>query len=267
MMVLVTALAFAGEPCTVSERTWLDARWTVAEVDLSQARLELIGQRPEAPALHTLGRTAAVVATEGRTPLFATNAGIYMEDRRPLGLHIEASVRYRATNRAEGYGNFYLMPNGVFAVGDAGAAVVATSEVPDTVPAWRLATQSGPLLVRAGAIHPAFQPDSRSRKVRSLVAVCSPTKVFLAVSRDRVRFHDTATFARDGLGCADALYLDGTVSEYWTPQRPGVEGDPQGYGGVLVVSVVSVEGESSSAPRPADRPDEHDGGGGGPVDR
>jgi len=261
LLVALLSVALAS-PVVVSEQTWKGTRWVVAEVDLTEAHVQLVGQRPGSPELHTVGRSARWVAAQGRVPLFATNAGIYMEDRRPLGLHIEAGTRYRDTNRADGYGNFYLKPNGVFFIGPLGAAVIGTTEVPDTTPSWTLATQSGPMLVRGGVLHPKLNPTSKSRKTRSFVGVRDPQHIVLAVSLDRVRFHDTATFARDSLKCADALYLDGTVSEFWTPERPSVEGDPLGYGGVLVVSV-SAEGSGARTP---DRPDEHHLGGGDAVD-
>ncbi len=237
MALLLGASVGATAPVVVRREVWEGVRWTVAEVDLSKAHIELVGQRAGAPVPHTLARTAQWVVDQGRRPLFATNAGIYTEDRRPLGLHIEAGVRYQAINRADGVGNFYLQPNGVFGIGPDGAAVRETSEVPTGVVGWTLATQSGPLLLRDKTPHPRFLRDSRSRKIRSWVGVVDASHIVLAVSLDRVRFHDTATFARDGMGCTDALYLDGTISEYWTPERAQVEGDPRGYGSVLVISV------------------------------
>jgi len=220
----------------VSERTWQGSRWVVAEVDLSMASLDLVGQRATAPSPHTLGRTARQLKEAGVEVGFATNAGIYMEDRRPLGLHIEAGHQHRDVNRAEGHGNFYMKPNGIFALGAEGAIVRRTTEVPDDPAGFTLATQSGPLLVRDDVIHPKFLPESKSRKVRSVVGVRDPQHIVLAVSVDRVRFYDAATFLRDELGCADALYLDGTVSSWWTPKRSHIEGDPDGYGGILVVT-------------------------------
>jgi len=219
----------------VSERTWKGSRWVVAEVDLSKATVDLIGQRPGSPSPHTLGRTARKLVQDDIVVGFATNAGIYMEDRRPLGLHIEAGQQYRGLDRADGHGNFYLQPNGVFALGDSGAVVRRTDELTEVPADWTLATQSGPLMVRAGVLHPRFDPESTSRKVRSAVGVRDARHIVFAVSLDRVRFHDAATFFRDELGCADALYLDGTVSSWWTPKRAHIEGDPAGYGGVLVV--------------------------------
>ena len=38
----------------------------------------------------------------------------------------------------------------------------------------------------------------------------------LAISEDRVNFHEFATFFRDELGCDNALFLDGTVSSLYS---------------------------------------------------
>jgi uncharacterized protein YigE (DUF2233 family) len=73
----------------------------------------------------------------------------------------------------------------------------------------RFATQSGPLLVIEGALHPALIEGSSDRKQRNGVGVSSPNMVHFAISQRRVNFHDFARFFRDGLGCDDALFLDG----------------------------------------------------------
>lgn len=243
-LLLVLALGCSDSPAsprgiTVQTLTHHGARWTVATVDLEHASLRLVGQAKDAPTPHTLGElTAWVERSSGVAPVVAMNAGIYMEDRRPLGLHVEDGTAYRGVNKAEqGYGNFYLMPNGIFSLGPGGAAVTPTAEWGDRpVDQLRLATQSGPLLVHGGELHPRLMPGSPNLKRRNGVGVKSPTTVVLASSEDRVRFHDMATLFRDVLGCADALYLDGTVSAMRTPAQPEAEGDPAGYSGVLVVT-------------------------------
>ena len=94
------------------------------------------------------------------------------------------------------------------------------------------ATQSGPMLVIEGALHPAFRPESPNLRIRNGVGVASDGSVWLVISREPVRFHDLATLFRDGLGCPDALYLDGTVSELATgPAHRG-----RRFSGALVVS-------------------------------
>jgi uncharacterized protein YigE (DUF2233 family) len=78
----------------------------------------------------------------------------------------------------------------------------------------RDATQSGPLLVRGGALHPRFNRSSENRALRSGVGVRGRT-VVLAISRDDVNLWTFAALFRDELKCPDALYLDGVISALW----------------------------------------------------
>jgi uncharacterized protein YigE (DUF2233 family) len=80
------------------------------------------------------------------------------------------------------------------------------------------ATQSGPMLVISGKLHPKFLADSDSFKRRNGVGVDAAGRVHFAISEGAVRFYDFATFFRDRLGCADALYLDGTISSLYAPE-------------------------------------------------
>jgi uncharacterized protein YigE (DUF2233 family) len=63
-----------------------------------------------------------------------------------------------------------------------------------------------------GAIHPAFIVNSTDRKMRNGVGVTSTTEVHFVITKDRVSFYDFARFFRDGLGCRNALFLDGGVA-------------------------------------------------------
>ena len=49
------------------------------------------------------------------------------------------------------------------------------------------------------------------------MGVCAGGKVRFAISAGPVNFYTFATFFRDKLGCPDALYLDGSISAYATP--------------------------------------------------
>ena len=95
---------------------------------------------------------------------------------------------------------------------ESGAQVVETSEYPALRQKVILATQSGPLLVRGGKIHPAFNANSQSRTVRNGVGVPSPAVAVFAISEEAVNLYEFATLFRDVLGCPDALYLDGFIS-------------------------------------------------------
>ncbi len=156
------------------------------------------------------------------------NAGMYGHDRRPLGLYVADGRRLEPLNRGHGGGgNFFLLPNGVFWTDRRGAPHVdETSAFADLDVHPRWATQSGPLLVSGGVIHPAVSPNGTSLYVRNGVGVRGH-EAFFAISDGPVSFGRFARFLRDGLGCADALYLDGSVSSLWAPdlgRRDGREG-------------------------------------------
>jgi uncharacterized protein YigE (DUF2233 family) len=178
---------------------------------------------------------------ENRTLLFATNAGIYDREYRALGLTIADGKTLRPLNtaRAGGSGNFGMQPNGVFYVDRQGhAGVVATVDWRARGIDARVATQSGPMLVVDGAINPSFVEDSDSRKWRSGVCARTPDEVVFAVSEVPVTFHAFARVFRDELGCGEALYLDGTLSQIYTA-TDGYSGAPavmrKPYAGMLAV--------------------------------
>lgn len=74
------------------------------------------------------------------------------------------------------------------------------------------------MLVINGAVHPRFATDGESRYIRNGVGVRDPHTAYFVISRDPISFGRFARFFRDGLGCNDALFLDGHVSSLWAPQ-------------------------------------------------
>jgi len=80
------------------------------------------------------------------------------------------------------------------------------------------ATQSGPMLVIDGALHPRFLPDSTSRYVRNGVGTSADGKrTVFAISRNAVTFHEFGRLFRDGLDLPNALYFDGNISRLYAP--------------------------------------------------
>jgi uncharacterized protein YigE (DUF2233 family) len=206
----------------------------VAELDLRHAELALYGQSPGAGDVRTFAELHDYLEGRGRELIWATNAGIFSPEHRPLGLHVERGVERQAIDRAHGDGNFYLLPNGVFSVTAGRASVVPTDRVVDGP--RDLATQSGPLLLDAGVMHPAFREDSPNILLRSGVGVRDPHTVVFAISEGGVRFWELAALFRDDLGCRDALYLDGVISQWVDPDHPpsAAEG---AFAGLFVVTV------------------------------
>ncbi|HKH44717.1 MAG TPA: phosphodiester glycosidase family protein [Thermoanaerobaculia bacterium] len=142
---------------------------------------------------------------------------MYHGDFSAVGLFVSDGRQAVPLNTADGRGNFFLKPNGVFVVTESGARVLESSEYPELRERVVLATQSGPLLVLAGKIHPAFKPDSASRHIRNGVGVPSPDTALFVISEAPVSFYDFATLFRDKLHSPDALFLDGTISSLYAP--------------------------------------------------
>ncbi|WP_185829205.1 phosphodiester glycosidase family protein [Sphingomonas ginkgonis] len=150
---------------------------------------------------------------------FAMNAGMFGHANEPIGLYVEDHRTLAELNRRKGGGNFHVMPNGVFLVRDDGKAAVVTSAEFQPSPNIRFATQSGPMLVVAGAINPRFSADSPSRYVRNGVGIGPDGRPVFVMSDDEVSMGKFARFFQQALHCRDALYLDGSVSSLWVPEH------------------------------------------------
>ena len=144
--------------------------------------------------------------------LFAMNGGMYHDDLGPVGLYIEDGAQAKALQKKPSWGNFGLVPNGVFWADGNKAGVSETLAFAKSGRKPAFATQSGPMLVVRGRLHPKFRRTSDSFKVRNGVGVSPDGRVHFAMSHGAVNFWTFATLFRDHLGTPDALFLDGTVS-------------------------------------------------------
>jgi uncharacterized protein YigE (DUF2233 family) len=217
-VALFCSFAWALEVKTL---TYQGKRYTVVTVNLKTDQLELFGYSSPNQPLFTFEKAARWFASRGQTLLFATNAGMYRPDYGPVGLYVAGGKEKSSLKlcKTTSVGNFCLKPNGVFALTQNGAAVVVSEHYP-RLSGVSLATQSGPMLVVDGKIHQAFKPGSTSVHIRNGVGVRKATEVVFAISEDAVNFYSFAKFFRDGLGCPNALYFDGSVSSlYLKDQR------------------------------------------------
>jgi uncharacterized protein YigE (DUF2233 family) len=190
----------------------------VCKIRLPGDALRMFWRGPDGAALAGLVQVDGWLRTRNERLVCGSNAGIYGKDLRPIGLYVEDRQVYRRLNlRKDGYGNFYLQPNGAFVLTDQSATIWDTDALATVwdqlAPGVRYATQSGPLLLQNRQINPLFTPGSDNRLVRNAVCTRSPQDVVLARSRYAINFYDFAAMLRDGLGCQDALYLDGSISE------------------------------------------------------
>jgi uncharacterized protein YigE (DUF2233 family) len=149
---------------------------------------------------------------------FAMNAAMFNDRGAPIGLYVENGVRGHRINLRRGPGNFHLLPNGVFWQDAAGEVQVTGSRAYAAEPRTpHLSTQSGPMLVINGEIHPAFSDDGDSRLIRNGVGVSDAHTAFFVISETDASFGKFARFFRNRLHCRNALFLDGNVSSLWAP--------------------------------------------------
>jgi len=189
-------------------------RFTVCRVNVRNEHLQLFNTDENNQPFKRFDRLAAWLHTHGQTLLFAMNAGMYKPDFSPLGLFVSNSRQLVPLNISTGASNFFLKPNGVFALANTGAKVLKSSDYNRNH--VTLATQSGPLLVCDGTINPAFNPISKSRLYRNGVGVASPDAAIFVITETPVNFHEFATLFRDTLHCPNALFLDGTISSLYS---------------------------------------------------
>jgi uncharacterized protein YigE (DUF2233 family) len=218
--MLRLALAFLLAPVVASASTCRDATFEGASYTLCEVTLEddlrLFHSGTDGAYGSFKNLNTALEAT-GQTLGFAMNAGMYHRDLDPVGLYIEDGQERSGLVTRDGPGNFGLLPNGVFCFGKSFRVIESRSfkaEAPDC----RFATQSGPMLVLNGKLHPKLLPDSDSVYIRNGVGVSADgSRAVFAISNDEVNFHAFARFFRDDLGLSDALYFDGNISRLYAP--------------------------------------------------
>ena len=223
--LLATALTLAAHnnsalaetrPCLSTE--YERNAYIICEVDLRKHTLRLYWKRPDGTPYAYLSVLPRVLEGGAGRLLFATNAGMFDPALKPVGLYVEQGRELVHVNTTSGYGNFHMKPNGVFYVSGDRAAVVETRAFLKQRPPADLATQSGPMLVINGHLHPRFDRHSTSLKARNGVGVRADGKVIFAISQADVSFDTFARLFRDALNCPNALFLDGgSASNLYAP--------------------------------------------------
>lgn len=217
--VLLSACGTAREgPCLT--RIFENLPYLVCTFDAAEDDIRLFLRDEAGAPFGQFDRLANHVAAHGGSLVFAMNAGMYHDDRRPVGLYVEEGETEMGLVRSAGPGNFGMLPNGVFWIDTRRAGVSETLDYAerfaDDPP--RFATQSGPMLVIDGELHPSLNPDGTSLRRRNGVGVSADGRhVYFVISDVPVNFHSFARLFRNGLDTPNALYLDGAISKAYVP--------------------------------------------------
>jgi uncharacterized protein YigE (DUF2233 family) len=179
----------------------------------------------------TIQNLKSYIESKNATLLFAMNAGMFNKEYAPQGLFIQKQKTLSSLDTSSGNGNFYMKPNGVFYITTDNTPVICTTTGFINNGQINYATQSGPMLVIDGEIHPAFKEGSKNLNIRNGVGILPDKKVVFAMSKKEINFYDFANYFKK-LGCKNALYLDGFVSRAYLPEKNWVQTD--GNFGVMI---------------------------------
>lgn len=169
---------------------------------------------------------------ENKDLIFAMNGGMYKANLSPQGLYIENGRVMTAIDTInQGYGNFYMQPNGIFYLTNENKPVICTTNSFESYDNIKYATQSGPMLLIEGETHPTFREGSTHLNIRNGVGILENGNLLFAMSQEKINFHDFADYFKRK-GCKNALYLDGFVSRTYLPSKNWVQLD--GNFGVII---------------------------------
>jgi uncharacterized protein YigE (DUF2233 family) len=265
LLLLVAPGQAPAQNAVVSRQVRFEnSSFLVVDVDLQRAKLELHWRNPAGKPFLNFQALEDYLTANGQRLLAVMNAGIFDTNSRPLGLHIErGQILRRLNSRRSGYGNFYLQPNGVFYLEKTASGTRARLQTtvaferdhpnvrePGRTAQILEATQSGPMLVVDGKLNAAFKADSGNRLIRNAIGVQSSnslasnslgsnslgsSRVVLVLTETPVNFHTLARFLRDQLECANALYLDGNISNLYVPGSSKNSSSISDFGGMITV--------------------------------
>ncbi|MBW4706516.1 phosphodiester glycosidase family protein [Roseobacter sp. YSTF-M11] len=224
---MIRAMWLAGALITVAQGAaavecasviFQEARYSICEVDATVEDLELFLYDDAGDPLGQFATVDGALAEQNKRLIFAMNAGMYHENRAPVGHYVEDGKEIMRVIDTAGPGNFGLLPNGVFCLREGRADVFETTRYIKDDPRCEDATQSGPMLVIDGALHPRFLADGTSKYIRNGVGTSADgTRAYFAISDEPVNFHSFGLLFRDHIKVPNALYFDGNISRLYAP--------------------------------------------------
>jgi uncharacterized protein YigE (DUF2233 family) len=221
LLFLLLALTLPTQATEIHEESITHANTTYRIVRLPPTAVQLVWKNPAGQPYRTFANVQTAYAKKGRTVKFLINAGIFEPGGIPSGLHLENHQPLLPPNLNDGQGNFFLKPNGILAFptgprGEKKPTILPATDWPprekNQLPQY--AIQSGPLLLIHGQRHPAFKNGSQNKLPRNGVGIDSQNRLVFAITAPG---HETNLWDFAGLflqlGCQNALFLDGDISQ------------------------------------------------------
>ena len=239
--LFLTGLTVGGE-LVERQVVFSDVKFRVVRVAPKQ--VELVWKNVAGKPHRDFENVIRNYAEQGKRVTFIMNAGIFEPGGIPSGLHIEKGTRFSNVNLADAPGNFFLKPNGVCFLSSSGSRAASI----ETTQAWQdrgseffktnvtWAIQSGPMLLIDGKRHPAFIRNSSNKLHRNGVGVDREGQLVFAITSpgEVVNFWDfSGMFSQ--LGCANAVFLDGDISQMQIDPKPGIKSNQ--FGAMFVVAL------------------------------
>jgi uncharacterized protein YigE (DUF2233 family) len=201
------------------------------QVNLKRQDLKLYWKDDKNQTFKSIQNLKNWLETKNKTLVFAMNAGMYKVDNSPLGLFIQDRKTITPLNIRKATGNFYWKPNGVLYIDTENNATICKTEKFINNGKIKYATQSGPMLVIDGKIHPEFKQGSTNLNIRNGVGLLPNNDLVFAMSKKDINLYDFAKYFKE-LGCKNALSFDGFVCKTYLPEKNWIQTD--GDFGVIV---------------------------------
>lgn len=238
LLLLIFLLAASAATIVLARKHYVqeDQRFVEYSVDPKKQPLQLYWKDDKNERFGSIQHLKQWLEENKIKLVFAMNGGMYKPGGTPQGLFIENGTLRSPLDTSTGSGNFYLKPNGVFYLTKDNVPAICKTTDFFKNGQIKYATQSGPMLVMDGEIHPAFTAGSTNLNVRNGVGITKDNKVVFAMSKKEINFFDFATYFKS-IGCTNALYLDGLISRTYLPGKNWTQVD--GNFGVIIAVTTS----------------------------
>jgi uncharacterized protein YigE (DUF2233 family) len=217
LFVAILSCSFlTKKPESLSYKTVAFKGYSFHTVVLRQPdEVQLVHKDSAGKKIKTLENAVLSSGSKPKPVRFATNAGMFHPSHDPVGLYVEQGNTLFPLKTDSGRGNFYLLPNGVLHWDNTAFSISTTEAFSKEKPSPVFATQSGPMLVIDGEVHPAFREGSQNQYIRSGVGILPSGELVFCLSTEPVNFHTFGLLFKNHFHCQDALYLDGSISQMY----------------------------------------------------